>query len=74
MMILLVVFVLILLVLLVLFFDQYKETFSLGAMDQMYARGLIDSYLFGDTFDICGDDPLCLMDEPVKKSQNRMFY
>jgi hypothetical protein len=51
----------------------YKKEFFQGAIIQMQARGSIDHHLTGGVRDICGGDPLCLYDEPVKKSQNMMF-
>lgn len=63
---------LIILAILIIFLIHKREYFQ-GAMIQMQAHGSIDHHLTGGVRDICGGDPLCLYDEPVKKSQNMMF-
>ena len=61
-------------VLFFLFFVLYKNKESfLGALTQLNSKGSMDYYLTGTVVDACGGDPLCLYDEPVKKSQNTMF-
>jgi len=63
--------ILVIIVIIVLYKWTNKEHF-LGAITQLNARGPIDSRLTG-SMDICCGDPLCMMDERVKKSQNCMF-
>lgn len=68
---LLIVCVIIIIITLYLYFNKKEEHF-LGAITQLNARGPIDARLTGAT-DICCGDPLCMIDERVKKSQNCMF-
>lgn len=49
-----------------------KEYFTGAVITQLQSTGSMDRYLT-DAHDICNGDPLCLLDEPVKKSQNTMF-
>lgn len=65
------ILVIILLSLIILVIYRKRESF-LGAMAQMNSRGPIDMKLSGGNIPYCSD-PLYLIDEPLKKSQNPNF-